>query len=86
LEAHPRFTFHFTPTSASWLNAVETWFSSLERRAVRRGAFCSVLDLRRAIHAYVNAYNAEYTKPFVWKKRADVILAKVERARERLGL
>lgn len=86
LKAHPQFTFHFTPTSASWLNAVETWFSSLERRAVRRGVFCSVLDLRRAIHAYVNAYNSEYAKPFVWKNKADVILAKVERARERLGL
>jgi hypothetical protein len=44
------------------------------------------LDLRRAIHAYVNAYNSEYAKPFVWKKKADVILAKVERGRERLGL
>jgi len=86
LEAHPRFTFHFTPTSASWLNAVETWFSSLERRAVRRGSFSNVFMLRRAIHAFINAHNNEYAKPFVWTKKADDILAKVERAREALGV
>ena len=46
LKAHPRFTFHFTPTSASWLNAVENWFGQLERRAIYRGVFTSVKDLR----------------------------------------
>jgi len=86
LAEHPRFQFHFTPTSASWLNAVETWFSTLERRAVRRGTFSSVLALRRAIHAYVNAHNSEYAKPFVWTKKADDILAKVDRARKVLGV
>jgi hypothetical protein len=32
LTRHPRWTFHFTPTSCSWLNAVETFFAVLTRR------------------------------------------------------
>lgn len=82
LEAHPRFTFHFTPTSASWLNAVETWFSALERRAIRRGSFTSVGELKASIRAYVRAHNAHQAKPFKWTKSAEAILASVERARE----
>lgn len=81
LEAHPRFQFHFTPTSASWLNAVETWFSALERRAIYRGVFTSVPDLRRAIREYVAAHNKHYAKPFKWTKDADTIIGKVKRAR-----
>jgi len=81
LDAHPRFQFHFTPTSASWLNAVETWFSALERRAIYRGVFTSVPELRRAIRDYVAAHNKNYAKPFTWTKDADAILAKVRRAR-----
>ena len=49
LDKHPRFKLHFTPTSASWLNAVEGWFAQLERRALYRGAFTSVTDLKAAI-------------------------------------
>ena len=82
LEAHPRFHFHFTPTSASWLNAVESWFSTLERRAVRRGVFTSVTELKGAIRDYIKAHNRDYAKPFVWTKTAETILAAVERAKE----
>ncbi|MCB9610721.1 MAG: IS630 family transposase, partial [Polyangiaceae bacterium] len=82
LEAHPRFHFHFTPTSASWLNAVESWFSTLERRAVRRGVFTSVTELKGAIRDYIKAHNSDYAKPFVWTKTAEAILAAVERAKE----
>ncbi len=39
LADHPRWTFHFTPTSASWLNAVEGFFSTITRRKIRRGVF-----------------------------------------------
>lgn len=81
LSAHPRFQVHFTPTSASWLNAVETWFSVLERRAVRRGVFTSVSDLRAAIKQFVEAHNRNHAKPFKWTKSAESILAAVERAR-----
>lgn len=50
--ARPRFHTHFTPTSASWLNAVEGWFSQLERRALQRGTFTNVAELCEAIRAF----------------------------------
>jgi transposase len=81
LETHPRFHFHFTPTSASWLNAVETWFSQLERRALRRGIFTSVSELRQELRRYIRAHNEESAKPLVWTKSARNILEAVERAK-----
>ena len=53
LAGQPRITLHFTPTSASWLNAVESWFSQLERRSIYRGVFSSVTDLRNEIHRFI---------------------------------
>ena len=81
LEKNPRFHLHFTPTSASWLNAVESWFSQLARRCLYRGVHTSVKELRDEIRRYIKAHNQESAKPFVWKKSAEKILAKVERAR-----
>ena len=77
LKGHPRFTFHFTPTSASWLNAVESWFGQLERRAIHRGVFTSVKDLRDEIHRFIKQHNKSSAKPFTWTKSAAVILEKV---------
>lgn len=81
LARHPRFKLHFTPTSASWLNAVENWFSLLERRAIRRNAFMSVQDLISEIKHFVKMHNAESAKPFVWTKDAESIIAKVEKVK-----
>ena len=78
LVRHPRWVFHFTPTSGSWLNAVENFFSALTRRRLKRGVFKSIVDLQAAINRYVDEHNAD-PKPFVWTKPADVILAKVSR-------
>ncbi|MDE4916098.1 IS630 family transposase [Methylobacterium sp. 092160098-2] len=75
---HPRFHLHFTPTSASWLNLVECWFSVLSRRRLERGAFTSTEDLEAAIRDYITETNA-HPKPFVWTKSADAILASVGR-------
>ena len=75
LGRHPRWTFHFTPTSGSWLNAVETFFSALTRRRIRRGSFRSIVDLQAAINRYIAEHNAD-PKPFIWTKPADQILAK----------
>ena len=86
LAAHPRIKLHFTPTSASWLNAVERWFAQLERRALHRGAFGSVGELRNAIRKFIDAHNAYGAKPFRWTKNADAILAKVERAKCSINL
>jgi transposase len=78
LARHPRWTFHFTPTAGSWLNAVETFFSALTRRRIRRGSFHSIVDLQAAINRYIAEHN-EDPKPFTWTKPADQILAKVNR-------
>jgi hypothetical protein len=78
LARHPRWTFHFTPTSASWLNAVENFFSKMTRQRIRRGVFRSVVDLQAAINAYLAEHNAN-PKPFVWTKSAEAILAKLDR-------
>jgi transposase len=75
---HPRWVFHFTPTSASWINAVEGFFSVITRRRIRRGVFTSVADLQDAIRSYIHEHNRT-PKPFVWTKPAKVILAKLSR-------
>jgi len=74
----PRYHVHFTPTSASWLNLVESWFSVLQRRELARGAYRSTHALERAIRRYVTAVNAD-ARPFVWTKPADEILASIAR-------
>ncbi len=78
LARHPRWTFHFTPTSASWINAVEGFFSTLTRRRLKRGVFHSIVDLQAAINRYIKEHNDD-PKPFQWTKSAETILAKVER-------
>jgi transposase len=77
LERHPRWTFHFTPTSGSWLNAVETFFSALTRRRIRRGTFSSIVDLQAAINRYLDEHNAD-PKPFTWTATPASILAKLD--------
>jgi transposase len=78
LRRHQRFTFHFTPTSASWMNQVETWFGILTRQAIRRGSFESVRALTAAIERFTREWNAG-ASPFIWVKTADEILAKAVR-------
>jgi transposase len=78
LADHPRWVFHFTPTSASWINAVEGFFSAITRRRIRRGVFKSVPDLQDAIARYIRDHN-RVAKPFTWTKPADTILGKLAR-------
>jgi len=78
LEDHPRVSFHFTPTSASWMNQIETWFGILSRQTIRRGSFGSVKELIAMIDAFTAQWNAGST-PFHWVKTADQILAKAVR-------
>ena len=83
LAKHRRFKLHFTPTSASWLNLVERFFAEITTKRIRRGIFRSVIELKEAIHDYVDRHNAD-PKPFVWTKSAEVILEKERRALDRL--
>jgi transposase len=84
LGRHPRFVFHFTPTSCSWLNAVETFFSRLTRRRLKRGVFRSIVDLQAAINRFIEDHNAE-PAPFVWTADPDTILGKVTRGIQALA-
>ena len=73
----PRFHLHCTPTSASWLNLIESWFSQITRKQICRGTFASITQLETAISDYLAVYN-ENPKPFVWTKTADEILQGVK--------
>ena len=68
LAAHPNVFFHFTPTSASWLNQVAVWFGILSRKALRGASFRDIEQLRKAIEDFVSAYGPK-AKTFVWRKR-----------------
>lgn len=76
LSRHPRFVFHFTSTSCSWLNAVETFFAVLTRRRLRRGVFASIVELQAAIKRYIAEHNHE-PKPFVWTADPERVLAAI---------
>lgn len=81
--AHPRrarWHLHFTPTSSSWLNLVEGWFSLLTKRRLQRGIFNSLEALTEAIETWAEHWNDD-PKPFVWTKTAEAILTKARRAR-----
>jgi transposase len=80
LEKHPRFHFHFIPTSSSWLNLVERWFAEITNKRIRRGVFHSVPELTTAIEDFIS-HNNENPKPFVWTKSADQIIKKVNRCK-----
>jgi len=81
LTRHPRFVFHFTPTSCSWLNAVEGYFAKLTNRRLKRGVFRSVVDLQAAINRFVKETNAN-PKPFVWTADPNKIIAAVKRGHQ----
>ena len=84
LKRHPRFHFHFIPTSSSWLNLVERWFREITTQRIRRGAFASVEELECAIHDFIQHNNAN-PKPFTWTQSADRIIEKVTRGKALLG-
>ena len=84
LERHPRWTFHFIPTSSSWLNAVEGFFAKLTRRRLKHGVFRSVGDLQDAITRFINEHNTTEAKPFKWRANPDDIIAARNRGFQKL--
>jgi transposase len=83
IENHPRFVFHFTPTSTSWLNAVESFFAKLAKKRLKRGVFRSLQELKDAIHRFLDDTNAN-PKPFTWTKDPNKIIAAVKRGHQTL--
>ena len=84
LDRHPRWTFHFVPTSCSWLNAVEGFFAKLSKRRLKRGVFHSIVDLQAAINRFVSDHNTE-PRPFAWTADPDRIIEKVNRGHQTLA-
>ena len=84
IAAHPRYSVHYTPTYASWLNQVEIWFNIITQRAIRRGTFRSVKALIAKIELFVGQYNLN-SRPFAWTATADSILEKVKRLCQRIS-
>ena len=75
---HPRFHFHFTPTSSSWLNLVERWFAELTRRLLQRSAHHSVTELTADLNHWIAEWN-KTPRPFIWHKTADQILDRLNK-------
>ena len=84
LNRHPRFTFHFVPTSCSWLNAVEGFFAKLTRRRLKRGVFRSLVELHAAINRFIEETNRA-PRPFTWTADPDKIIAAVRRGHQVLN-
>ena len=82
-EAHPRFLFHFIPTSFSWLNRVEAWFSALQRQVMDRGSFDDMADLQATLGRYVRGHNRQAMPP-QWNVKADAILTRLAHIRQNL--
>jgi transposase len=68
LKGHPNVFFHYTPTSASWLNMVEIWFGILKLKSLQGKNFTSTDELSSHIKNFIEAYN-KTAHPFIWKKR-----------------
>ncbi len=82
LQRHPRWTLHLTPTSCSWLNAVESFFAKLAKRRLKHGVFYSLVDLQAAINRFIAEHNKQEAKPFIWKADPDEIIAAVKRGHQ----
>ncbi len=80
----PRFHLHFTPTSSSWLNVVERWFSELTIKKIERCAHTSVQALERDVRQWIANWNDD-PKPCVWVRTVDQILASLARCCERVS-
>ncbi|WP_080796798.1 IS630 family transposase [Corynebacterium pacaense] len=83
LDKHPRFHFHFTPTSSSWLNQVERWFRELTDKNLKRGVFPTVGSLIASINRFLDGHNDD-PRPYVWTATAEEIPRKVESAKAKL--
>ena len=83
LKRHPRFHLHFTPTSCSWLNMIERWFSEITSKRIRRGSFKNVKELIAAIKQYIDSHN-QNPKVFVWTASVESIMRKISKCKDLL--
>ena len=79
---HEGWELHFTPTSCSWLNAVEGFFAKLARRRLRRGVHDSIEQLEKAILDFIDLHNGKEAKPFNWTASPERIIAARQRGNQ----
>lgn len=84
LQAHPRIRFHYTPTSASWLNQIEGFFGILAKQSLSITDFASKRVLQDHLVAYLRAWNKHPT-PFEWTKPAKAIIKSQKRMLDRIS-
>lgn len=68
LASNPNVKFHYTPTSASWMNMVEIWFGVMSRKALKNASFNNIMEVVKAIEDFLAVYS-KTAKPYKWKKR-----------------
>jgi transposase len=83
LRRHPRFHLHFIPTSSSWLNLVERWFSEITTKRIRQGSFKNVKELIKAIQQYIETHN-QNPKVFIWTASVENIMRKISKCKDLL--
>ncbi|MFQ6610262.1 MAG: IS630 family transposase, partial [Fidelibacterota bacterium] len=83
IKRHPRFHLHFIPTSSSWLNMIERWFSEITSKRIRRGSFKNVKELITVINQYIDSHN-QNPKAFVWTASVETIMRKISKCKDLL--
>ena len=84
LKEHPRWRFHFTPTSASWTNAIEGFFSKLARQRLKNAVFNSLDDCIEAIESFLQHHNETQARPFKWSRKPEDLVASWKRGYQML--
>ena len=84
LKHHPDRTFRFTPTSASWMNAVEGFFSKLSRQRLKHAIFNSLDECIAAIEGYIEHHNTNDARPFRWSRKPEELVASWKRGHRKL--
>ena len=84
LKEHRRWTFHFTPTSCFWMNAVEGSFGKLARCWLRRGVYDSIEDLEISILDFIDLHNENEAKQFRWTASPERLVASRQRGYQKI--
>ena len=84
LKDNANWTFHFTPTSASWMNAVEGFFSKLSRQRLKHAIFNSLDECIAAIEGYIEHHNANDARPFRWSKKPEDLVEAWKKGHQKL--
>ncbi len=84
LKDRPDWTFHFTPTSASWMNAVEGFFPELSRQRLKDAVFDPPAGCVAAIEGYIAHHNAIDARPFRWSRRPEDLVEAWKRGHQKL--